>query len=317
MFEQLKAFFALHSLKFLAIVCGCVLWFGVVSRQEARAELELPLRIVNLQENMALVNPLPESLPVQLDGKALNLIQLKMNRSARVEIDLKKMPSGYHRLNNERLSFISPSIPDIKMLRVRQALNVELDSRIERKIPVQSKLQVSAANGYTLMGKPEIMPDSVYISGARSAIAKIDFVPTIETSVTGLKWNNSFSVKLDLSSIPSIVDIADTAVFAQVLVEPLDHKIFSDIPVRLIGNFERNAYSLSPSKVDVEISGGKELLSKINQQDINLYIEFSRFAIENTGELSPIVHIPYPIASWQIHPDKFRLIKNVEENYEE
>jgi hypothetical protein len=114
-----------------------------------------------------------------------------------------------------------------------------------------------------------------------------------------------------LSSLQSIVDIADTSVFVQVQIEPLDHRIFSGIPVRLIGNFDREIYSLLPSKADVEISGGKNLLSKINQQDINLYIEFSRFSIENTDELSPTVHIPYPITNWQILPDKFTLIENV------
>jgi hypothetical protein len=89
----------------------------------------------------------------------------------------------------------------------------------------------------------------------------------------------------------------------------LDHKIFSDVPVRLIGNYDRELYSLSPSRADVEISGGKELLSKIEPQNINLYIEFSRFFIENSDELRPTVHIPYPVSNWQILPDRFRLVE--------
>jgi hypothetical protein len=98
-------------------------------------------------------------------------------------------------------------------------------------------------------------------------------------------------------------------VFARVQIEPLEHKIFSGIPVRLIGNYEKEAYSLYPSTVDVEISGGKELLSKIKQQDISLYIEFSRFIIENTEELGPTVHIPHPVDDWRIIPEKFRLVR--------
>jgi YbbR domain-containing protein len=176
---------------------------------------------------------------------------------------------------------------------------------------------VSAANGFTLTGKPKIMPDSVYISGARSAIAEIKSIPTKEVSLTNLKWSNSFAVKLDLSSVPSIVDIVDTTVYALMQIEPLDHKIFSGIPVRLIGSFERELYSLSPSKADVEISGGKELLSTITPQDINLYIEFSRFSIEHADELKPTVHIPQSVTSWQTFPDKFRLNRNSKEDDEE
>jgi len=307
----LKEFFAKHSLKLLALICGCVVWFAVVSEEEAKTDIELPVRITNLQHNMALVNPLPQTLSVQLEGKAINLIQLYFNKSARLEIDLKDMPLGYSRLTRDRINFVSPKIPDIKMLLLNHAsLNIELDAKIEQKVPIHSKVHVQAAPGFTLLGEPSIFPDSVYISGARSAIAKIKHIPTEDISIKNLKWSNSLPIKLDLSSINSIVDIADSSIFVQVTIEHLDYKVFSGIPVRLIGNFDRDAYSLSPTRADVEISGGKELISGINPQNINLYIEFSRFAIENSDELSPIVHIPYPIASWQILPEKFRLIEN-------
>jgi YbbR domain-containing protein len=311
MFERIKEFFVEHSIKFLSLLCGCLIWFGVVSREEARTEIELPIRIMNLQDNMALVNPLPLSLNVQLESSAINLINLKLNRSARLEIDLKDMPLGLSKITSERINFVSPSIPDIKMLHYSQTnlLSVELDSRIEQKIPIQPKIHVSAALGFTLLGKPIVMPDSVYISGARSSIAKIKQIPTTETYITNLKWSNSLPIKLDLSSLNSTVSVLDTSLFVQVQIEPLDHKIFSDIPVRMIGNFDRDIYSLSPSRADVEVTGGREMLSKINPQDINLYIAFSRFSIEDSDELKPIVHIPYPINNWQIFPEKFRLVE--------
>jgi YbbR domain-containing protein len=319
MFERIKEFFAKHSLKFLSLLCGSLIWFGVASREETATEIELPVRVINLQDNAALVYPLPPTLPALLEGSAISLIHLKLNPSARFDIDLKNMPLGYSKLPIDRINFISPNIQNLKMLRIKQTsvLNIELDARIEQKIPVLSRIHVEAAPGFTLLGEPEIIPDSIYVSGARSAIAKIKYIPTQEISITNLKWSNSLPINLDLSSFKSIIDIADTSMFAKMQIEPLDHKIFSGIPVRLIGSFDRKAYSLSPSIADVEISGGKDLLSKIEPQNINLYIEFSRFSIENSDELSPTVHIPYPITNWQIHPDKFHLAeapKNYNEN---
>jgi len=312
MIELIKEFFIKHSLKFLSLLCGFVIWFGVVSREEAKAEIELPIKVINLQDNMALVYPLFPTMYVQLEGKAISLIHLKLNRSARIDVDLRNMPLGYSRISSERMNFVSPNIPGITMQRIRQpnSLSVELDTRIEQKVPVQSKVKTQTAPGFTFLNAPEIVPDSVYISGARSAVAKITSIPTEETSITDLKWNNSLPVKLDLSELRSIVDIADTTVFLQVQIEPLDHKIFYDIPVRLIGSFNREEYSLSPSKANVEVSGGKDLLSKIEAQDINLYIEFSRFSIEGEEELGPTVHISHPVTNWQILPEKFRLVEN-------
>jgi len=312
MLEIIREFLIKHSLKFLSVLCGFVIWFGVVSREEAKADIELPVRVINLQDNMALVYPLLPTIHAQLEGKAISLIHLKLNRSARIEVDLKNMPLGYSKIPSERISFISPSITNINMQRIRQpnSLSVELDTRIEQKVPVQSRVKTQAAPGFTFLNTPEIVPDSVYISGARTTVAKITQIPTEETSITDLKWNYSLPVKLDLSELRSIVDIADTTVFLQVQIEPLDHKIFYDIPVRLIGSFNREDYSLSPSKANVEVSGGKDLLSKIEAQDINLYIEFSRFSIEGEDELGPTVHISHSVTNWQILPEKFRLVEN-------
>jgi YbbR domain-containing protein len=307
----LKEFFAKHSLKLLALVCGCLIWFGIVSREETRTEIELPVEIINLQDDMALVSPLPATLPGQLEGKVINLIHMKLNRSAYLEIDFKEMPLGQSRISNDQIRFVASGAPEVKMLRVRQAtLFAELDTRVEQKVPVLSKIHVQAAPGFTLINEPHIMPDSVLISGAKSAVEKIQHISTIETSITNLKWSNSLPIQLDLSSLSSTMEIADTVLFMQVQVEPLDHKIFPNIPVRLIGNYDRSLYSLSPARADVEVSGGKELLSKINPQDINLYIEFSRFSIENTDELKPTVHISHRINGWQVLPDRFRLVEN-------
>jgi YbbR domain-containing protein len=289
----------------------------VVSKEETRIEMELPVRIVNIPNNTAMVYPLPAALSVQLEGKAINLIRLKINRSANLEIDLKGLPLGQSSITSEQILFISPSsMPDIKMLQIKQTnpLNIELDTRIGRKVPVQPRLHIQAASGFTLLGEPDIIPDSIYVSGAKSTVEKIKYIPTKEVTITNLKWSNSLPIQLDLSSLHSIFDIADTSLFVQVQIEPLDHKIFSGIPVRLIGSFDRNVYSLSPSRAEVEVSGGKDLLSRMNSQDINLYIEFSRFSIENADELRPTVHISAPITSWQIQPDKFRLIERVRES---
>jgi YbbR domain-containing protein len=271
---------------------------------------------MNLQDNMALAYPPPSTISVLLEGKAINLIHLKFNRTARIEIDLKNMPLGNSRISTERISFVSPSIPNLRMLQVQNAtmLNFELDSRIEKNVPVVSKVQAHTAHGFAFLGEPRIIPDSIRISGARSAVANVKSILTEETSINELKWNNSLPVKLNLSLLSSIVEVADTSVFVLVQVEPLDSKIFSDIPVRLIGNFDREAYSLLPSKAEVEVSGGKELINKIDPHSINLYIEFSRFFIENVEELGPTVHIPYHVANWQIHPNKFRLQETAKTN---
>ena len=80
------------------------------------------------------------------------------------------------------------------------------------------------------------------------------------------------------------------------------------ITVQLIGNFDRRIYSLSPATATVEITGGKNVLSQTRQSDLQLFIEYTRFAIEDADSLSPTVRIRRPVQSWRVHPDKFKLV---------
>ncbi|GHV14247.1 hypothetical protein AGMMS49938_10050 [Fibrobacterales bacterium] len=307
--ESWTTFVSLHSPKLLAFLCGCVIWFGVVSRDEARTDVELPLRLLNLQDNMALVYPLPSQVSVQLEGRAIDLMHLKASNTTRLELDLKDMPLGFSRIDGNQLNFVAPAFPGVKLLRLRQIapINMELDAKISQKVAVFSNVNLSAAPGFTFLGASSVSPDSVFISGARNVVANVKSIQTKNENFTDLKWNNAISVPLDLSSLPSIVDVSDSSVFVKFQVEPLDHKIFSNVPIRLIGSFDREIYSLSPSGADVEVSGGKDFLSKLSESDINLYIEFSRFSIEDSDELEPTVRIHGAVASWQILPNKFRL----------
>jgi len=89
------------------------MWFAVVSREETRTEIDLPVKIINLQDNMALVEPPPPTLTVQLEGKAISLINLKINRAASLEIDLKGMPIGQSKITSEQIRFILPGMPEL------------------------------------------------------------------------------------------------------------------------------------------------------------------------------------------------------------
>ena len=90
-------------------------------------------------------------------------------------------------------------------------------------------------------------------------------------------------------------------------VEPLVRTSFQNIPVRLIGQYDHNLYSLEPATATVEISGGKGVLSQIEKSDIQLLIEFNRFAIEDADSLEPTVGIRGDIKSFQVNPGKFLL----------
>jgi len=299
------------GLKIASLLCGISLWFYVVSDREFQITIDLPLRIVNLPSNLAIASRPPLAIPVQVSGTAIDLIRLKHSDSAAwMEVDLRYATLGPQSVALGETSFRAPRFQDIRYQGTQNlaALEFDVDTRIERRIPVKLKTTLSPAPGYAIIGSPTVEPRELLVSGARNTLTRIFEIPTHTEQITGLKWDNALPLALDLTGLPPFIDIADSAVQLRVRVEPLDRRVFTGITVQLIGNYDHAAHSLYPPTATIEITGGKQVLSKLKQSEIQLFIEFTRFAIEDADSLSPTVTIGQPVQSWQVHPEKFHLV---------
>jgi hypothetical protein len=98
-------------------------------------------------------------------------------------------------------------------------------------------------------------------------------------------------------------------------IQKIGKKFYRDIPVQLIGMYDHESYKRNPPSVSVEITGGEGTLDSINNENIELFVEFNRFQIEDVDSLSPTVKLLLPsgvnremsIKAIQLSPDKVSL----------
>ena len=298
------------GLKIASLLCGISLWFFVVAEREFNIYTELPLRFTHLPAQLAISSRPPTQVPVQLSGKAIDLIRLRASDSvAWMEIDLRNATLGQQTVSLTDMKFQAPGFENIQVLNTQglAAIDFEVDTRIQKRIPIKFHAELEAAPGYAIVGTPSISPQEIVISGARNILTRVFEIPTVSENITGLKWDHALPIALDFSGLPSHVNIQDSLVQIRVRVEPLERRIFTGVTVQLIGNFDRSIYSLSPATATIEITGGKNVFAKTQQSHILLFIEHSRFAIEDADSLSPTVRVRQPVQSWQVHPEKFHL----------
>ena len=100
-------------------------------------------------------------------------------------------------------------------------------------------------------------------------------------------------------------------------IQKLESKTFKKVPVQLIGRYNKNEAKLSPDTVSINITGGQNVLDSITPQNIQLFVEINRFAIEDVDSLAPTVKMDLPssvnremsIKGYELVPDKVKLIK--------
>ena len=305
------------GLKIVACIFGIALWFYVISARVTTVDIQAPLIFARLPENLAIASRPASHITVTVRGTAIDLIRLKSanENAARIVVDLHDANLGLERILLSEENFMAPDFPKVHYESANQiaALEIEIDTRISRTIPVHFKGSFSAKDGYTIIGEPTPSPDTITISGAREALMRIFEIQTEEISRQNMDSNLKFSVPLDFSKFPPYVFPSDSVTTIPVVVQQLSRKSFEHIPVRLIGQYDHSLYSLEPAETTIEISGGTGVLSQLSKDDILLLIEFNRFAIEDADSLTPTVRINGEIKNFQMHPEKFYLKKKLPE----
>lgn len=314
------------GLKITAFIFAIALWLYVMSLNTFQVALEVPVRLVKLPEMLAIASKPPQTITVTVQGEAFDLMRMRARMSqgdstvAAVIIDMQDAELGSSRRHIVAKNFVAPGFPNIKFEDPDNQLlfiDLELDTRIERNIPIHSNVTFNTASGYTLTEEPTLAPGFVTVSGARNAITRIFEIPTDSLHFDTLTASKKISVPLNFDMIPAYVQPSDSNITINVDVQKVTSKEFKNIPVQLIGHYDKNLFKLVPDSATVKITGGETVLDSISNANLELFIEFNRFAIEDVDSLAPTLKLmlnpsinrDMSIKAAEIIPDKIALVK--------
>lgn len=300
------------QLKIMALLVGIGIWIYSLSLQDFQATFEVPLVFAKVPELLAVASEPPKNLSVTLEGPALELIRFRsQKKDAAIIINAENVEQGLEHFSISAANFYAPDFPEIRHVEGSEtrSMDVEFDTKIRLKIPVVLTSEFAPANGYTFVEEPKVAPAEIELVGARTLISPIKSVKTKKELHTGLAKDAIFVLGIETDSLPSFVYAKDTTVRVRLAVQPIDNKKFENVPVNLIGIYDKSLYTLDPPVASVEITGGKSVLKQIKVEDLDIFIEYNRFAIENTNKLAPTVRLrDKNVNGMQLTPDKFELV---------
>ena len=310
----------------MAFLFGIALWFFVMSTQDFQITMDVPVKLVRLPELLAIASKPPHTLPITVKGPAFDLIRMRWNymnkdsNAVSIIVDLQGAELGASRKHLDARNFSAPNFPSVQFVEPSNQLlflDLELDTRIERNIPVKSNATFEPAPGYIMTDVPKISPEQIRVSGARDALTRIFEIPTDSIRFDSLTANDNFKVKLNLETFPAYVTPSDSSVIMSIDVQKLESKTFKRVPVQLIGRYNKEEAKLSPDTVSINITGGQNVLDSITPQNLQLFVEINRFAIEDVDSLAPTVKMDLPssvnremyIKGYELIRDKVKLVK--------
>lgn len=134
--------------------------------------LSFPVEVGGVQDGRALVERPPSSVRVQLQGTGLDLLRLVFDSPSVIvpagteQVDVEEV-LNLPRTTNARIESVTPRF-----------ISIETEPRVERTVPVRSRVDIELAPSYELVGDVTLSPDSIRLTGGQSVVEPIAAWPT-------------------------------------------------------------------------------------------------------------------------------------------
>ncbi len=297
------------------LLLALILWLYVSFNDKYQTMLEVPL-IIEPPADRACENLSADKLLIDVSGTGWYLFKnLNLNTTKRCYIKLSDVPfkqadSSYTITSVDMQKGIQ-NISKISLNRFfPDKINIKTSSVITKEVPIKSNIQITPAKGFALVGNIQITPANTIIKGNINVINNINEWFTEKVKIENV--TASFIKQINLSdSMNSILKLNPKIVNISATIQPYAEITLEDIPLMINANEQLlTTYSICPKYFSVTLSGGIDVINKVNIKDIFISINYQDILDDSTGIIKPIIVIPTDTKLLNMNP-KYVLINQI------
>lgn len=258
------------GLRIVSFGLAVMLWIAVSGEETVERGLRVPLELQQFPAGLEIAGDAPSTVDVRVRGTATALSRVLPGEVVGV-LDLHTARAG------NRLFHLTPE-------QVRAPFGVEVvqvapstvalsfENSASRLIPVVPSVDGRPAPGY-IVGKVTVVPDSVEIVGAESAVKRVTEALTEPVLVNGARDRVQETVTVGVLDPAVRLKTQRTATVAvQIMPAPLERTV-RNRPVHLKNLNPNLSAVVVPLTVDVSLRGSRDVLNRIEPDDVTAYID--------------------------------------------
>lgn len=265
----------------VSLLLALSFWLLVNLSRDYNLNVDLPVSLGMVPEEQALAADLPDEATVSVSGEGWKLINL-YNNPPNINVDVTASEVNLYDQVQQQMN----ALPDISVQKVQPLiLNLQLEERISKKVPVESRVNVSFQEQYDFLQTPDIEPDSITVSGAKSLIEEVISWETDSVHIEEVSGNLSRTVSLkdstELISLSQEEVIFDAQVTQFTEGEKNVNLDTQNIP-------SSRSISFSPSRVTVKYDIPINEYNEIEDiQPFEAFITFEQIEEDSSGFVTP------------------------------
>jgi YbbR domain-containing protein len=296
------------SLLSLSLLFALVIWGFVTLRFEYFETFSVPLVVQNLRPGFAIRSPLPRTVLLRIHGSGWRIGMMKIAKPPECTIDLSSVNREITVSLEKYITKVIALPSDVQVVDIfPESLTITLDGMAQKKIPVAPHCNIKFRDGYIQVGKIDVQPESITISGARSIVDTITEWATKEIILTDLHVPVRQDVALiDTTEVP--LSLSQSKVLLGIDVQPFAEKILQKIPVDISAVPSNRQVLLFPPLIDVVVRGGISQLASVQNDEISAAIYYRSILIDTSGSVRPEIKVPKGLTLVTSRPDRIEYV---------
>lgn len=293
------------------LLLATIFWVMQIYRQSFEVTTVIPIKYVQLSEDIILRYQLPTHLSVKLrdDGSSLFKYYLtKRNDSLVIDIDkLIKDPNNQILQGSFLEQMIRQNLFNSSTLINYSPIRISLayDSLQSKKVPVIFDGQVYLASGYLLSGGINVVPDSVMIYTTDKMINKISYAYTVADTVYDFKSDKPLLFKLVSGNN---YKFSPSEVLVEVPIEEFTQKELN-IPITCLNIPDNLGVKFFPSTAKISFFVGLSKYKSIVESDFEIQFDYNNLKEEEQSTVPiRLTLTPDYIRNLRIEPSEVEFI---------
>lgn len=270
----------------VCVILSVVLWLSLTLQEQRMVTVAFPVEISGIPSDKALTAQPPSSVDVQLQGSGMDLLRLVFNPPTVLAAAGKKALNveeslNLPRANDARVQSVTP-----------QSIDVKLEPRVKREVPVRPRLNVQPSSAYELIRPPQIAPGSISVSGATSVVSDLTAWPTDSLTLRDVRDTLQTTVPLQ-DTLTGLVERSAGAVTVTVQAGKFAEET-REVDVEVTGvPGGQNLVALQPSTVRIRYRVlFEQLFDSRRSSEFFATVSYSQIRSDTTGYVTPRIHVP-------------------------
>ena len=303
-----RTFLRKYKIHLIILFISILIWIHVKTDKVYEETFQARIVPINVNPEYVIANRYTKSVPVKFQSKGKDLIALR-NTDIEIVIDLhgttKTKIEERLNLNSVR---ISPPIVNLLPLEFvgKDTIHIIQDALNYAQVPVKHRITIKPKAGYIQVGKLEITPSKITVSGPRTKVTKIEILETDSLIFDDSDSDVNGIVNL-VNPFPEDIDLSSAQVEYSADIQEIGTQFFEDIPIKITNRPRNLEVSAIPSTISLTITGGVEVVSNLQREAILAYIDFQRYDRKKNNSLPATIKIPEEITISDVYPELFEI----------